>query len=594
MGEERIVAVPPYARLDKKGRYYALKKDMPYFADSPDVRGYVVIGIPSGEPGQMVPDVYYDWYCTQEAVDRKREEEEKRQREEEERARQEAEEEAEREKNLGESYVSLDDLRDRVSCYPVNGYLAERFFDETGLSGILDGVFGEERAMLIRLSAAMLAVYPSHLGWDMLNEYPMNLHMLFSMDAYLLARLWKSITEEEQKAVYRAWTEKVGPGKVSAQRVESRMTLYHDDSSDRMDDWGWFSSRMRPGTHYSRELMIYRDSASHRILAAEKVRGEAMGYDPDRLDAFETVRNSLYPQVRQGSLRFFQPSYLFEMNVAVRKCPVTIWLQPSRYRDRKEIRRRLEELEAAEASGGYRVIRWQGKWEETEGTWVLVENTTWRGAAPWDARQIMQSLKKRLQRMSYPEVCTDPAASYFDIESEDGEFSPFGKNDFTVKALKGAAERIREDYGRSLCFTTGEAPDDAEIVRELWRDEDMHYHHQVYTNHGETCGIAEDYFQLMEGREFVLLLSSMYREWVYDHIGDLFAGDDELEVTPFFRLAAKWACDILPDGKLEYSPMGKRMKTLLARFGASQKDVVEYLKGNIRRKRYFAETYSEW
>lgn len=46
---------------------------MPYFADEMNVRGIYVIGTPAKEPGKMIPDITYDWYCTPEAAERKKE-----------------------------------------------------------------------------------------------------------------------------------------------------------------------------------------------------------------------------------------------------------------------------------------------------------------------------------------------------------------------------------------------------------------------------------------------------------------------------------------------------------------------------------------
>ena len=33
----QLVDIPKYAKQNKKGVYYALKRDMPYFADEPDI-----------------------------------------------------------------------------------------------------------------------------------------------------------------------------------------------------------------------------------------------------------------------------------------------------------------------------------------------------------------------------------------------------------------------------------------------------------------------------------------------------------------------------------------------------------------------------
>ena len=119
--EVRLVDVPAYAKQKKNGDWYALKRDMPYYADEADVSGYRVIGKPSEIPGKMIPRWDYDYFYSPEAsARRKAEEEERRLREE--------KEAAEMKRTLGEKYVSLSDLQGEIPCYPINGYLVEKFF----------------------------------------------------------------------------------------------------------------------------------------------------------------------------------------------------------------------------------------------------------------------------------------------------------------------------------------------------------------------------------------------------------------------------------------------------------------------------------
>lgn len=99
--DARMVDVPDYARKNRNGSYYAMKRDMPYFENETGIRGYIVIGTPAEEAGKMYPNWAYDQYCTPECVIRKAEEEEARKKKEEEEARKAAEEAAEMERTLG-------------------------------------------------------------------------------------------------------------------------------------------------------------------------------------------------------------------------------------------------------------------------------------------------------------------------------------------------------------------------------------------------------------------------------------------------------------------------------------------------------------
>ena len=60
-------------KQNKKGVYYALKRDMPYFADEPDIKGIFIIGTPSDVEGKMIPDINYHRFCTEESYQKKME-----------------------------------------------------------------------------------------------------------------------------------------------------------------------------------------------------------------------------------------------------------------------------------------------------------------------------------------------------------------------------------------------------------------------------------------------------------------------------------------------------------------------------------------
>lgn len=100
---------------------------MPYFQGDQSVRGYMVIGHECDETDMMIPSWNYDCYCAAEVLNEKKQQiqEEKIQDE-------------EREKNLGWTYIPLSQCWNNMPCCPINGYLAEKFFDETGLGRILD------------------------------------------------------------------------------------------------------------------------------------------------------------------------------------------------------------------------------------------------------------------------------------------------------------------------------------------------------------------------------------------------------------------------------------------------------------------------
>ena len=108
--KKRRVQIPPYAKRGKRNSVYALKKDMPYFADEEKPRGYIVIGYGTEDPGLMEPSYAYDWYCTSDALIKKKEELKQREEERLARIRREEEEEAEKKRNLGWTYITADDL----------------------------------------------------------------------------------------------------------------------------------------------------------------------------------------------------------------------------------------------------------------------------------------------------------------------------------------------------------------------------------------------------------------------------------------------------------------------------------------------------
>lgn len=104
-------------------------------------------------------------------------------------------------------------------------------------------------------------------------------------------------------------------------------------------------------------------------------------------------------------------------------------------------------------------------------------------------------------------------------------------------------------------------------------------------NQGETADVTDEYFDAMSGRELPLFLSAVYREWIYDHIGDLF--DGEMDVNLFAEKASEWKCSINPDGRVESPPMKEGLEAMLKRFDTTPADVIKYISALVRQKNYF-------
>lgn len=593
----QLVDIPKYAKLNKKGYYYALKRDMPYFADEPGIKGLFPIGTPSDVEGKMIPDINYHRFCTEESYQEKMEA--IRIREEEEAAARE-----EKEKNFGESFISLNELHNEIRCYPVKGFLVERFFEETGLGDILDEVFGPDLANFLKLSAGLLATDSETLDFDCLNDYPMKKHMLYRMNRFLTTTLWSSIEDNDVRRVFQAWIEKVKPESVSATLVRSTMTLYHDQYSDSMGDGWFFSSRIRTGTRYHVEFLFYRDNQSHMLLAAEREKTYfSKSFDDYKPSELYTIENSDYPSLQNASLHIFYPSYTFFLPDAAKTRPSTFCYHPSAYLDAKELTKKLRALEKLPIVSGYRILKWEGSLKDVNGNWALVEIADQRKDITDTARNIMNSEKKRLQAMSYYPACMDPSSCYFEIEKESEEADVFDNLPFTVKSKSGATKRISQDFGRYLFFSNeGPFDNDDELLSQIWRDDDLIFQFTSYMNQGHTVDVTDEYSKAMAGREFPMFLASMFREWIFDHIGDLFKTEkdskDPLEVTTFLKKASRWGLTIQSNGTVEPDElMGEidaELVTLLKRFNVSPDDIINYLTTVIKQKHYFSDSYERW
>ena len=277
---------------------------------------------------------------------------------------------------------------------------------------------------------------------------------------------------------------------------------------------------------------------------------------------------------------------------AVGQIPITVCMHVSDYSDKKEIKAKLKELEAMQVSQGVRMLRWKGTFKNVEGEWILLERPDKRSWMVDDVRGYLRGQKRLLQSMSYYPACEHPAACYFDIEQEGDDGAIFDNEPFTVRNAQGAAEKLRQDAGRYLYFSSEEPLKDQELQRLLWCEDDLSYHYRSFINHGETTDITNEFWNGCNGRELPLFIAAMYREWIYDHIGDQFS--EEWDVDQFADEARAWSCDISRAGEIVATkPLSKRMRDLLARFGVSEKDMLSYMKQNVRQEKYCAEEYEE-
>ena len=595
--KKRRVQIPPYAKRGKRNSVYALKKDMPYFADEEKPRGYLVIGYGTEDPGLMEPSYAYDWYCTGEALIKRKEEIKQREEERLARIRREEEEEAEKKRNLGWTYITADDLDGEISCHPLEGFLCEKFFEETGMGDLLTEVFGKERAFWIRLYTAVFAKKRTGtFTYSLLSEYPMKDHMVFESGRFFTASLWKSITEEERDRFFTEWIKRQAPTRISALACRSVLTLYHDGYSDSWSDF-FFGQRMRTGTRHGEEYLLYRDEDTGRLLAMESLK-----YGESTLDILHTpreihtIRNSTWPLLRKAGLRLYMHPYHFTEEAAAGQIPLTLCMLPSEYEDGKEIRKRIKELEKVPFERGRRMIRWEGNLTDTPGKWALMEIREKRENVVSNSGYFLKIWKGELQEMSYLEAGCTPYAFYFNIEKENENedeygFGFFDEDKFTVKNGKNAAKRLTMDAGRYLFFTNGEEIPDEELFRMQAEQEDICENFREFMNHGETSDLTDDFFPAVLGRDFILFLAQAYREWIFRHMEDLFTGS--WDVTQFLRDAGECSFGVEKGGNV-YEEERSSWPEGMDRFGVSREDILRYMSENVLRGKYFSDEYKDW
>ena len=352
------------------------------------------------------------------------------------------------------------------------------------------------------------------------------------------------------------------------------------------------------------DFMFYRDNKSHMLLASEREKHYfSNDFDDYKCSELHTIENSDYPALRNASLRIFYPKHTFYLPDAAKARPSTFCYHPSAYLDGKELTKKLQELEKLPIVSGYRILKWEGSLKELNGNWALVEIADQRKDITNTARTILNNEKRRLQAMAFYPASADPSACYFDIEKESDESDFFDNLPFTVKSKSGATKRISQDYGRYLFFSNeGPFDDDDELLSQIWRDDDLIYQFTSYMNQGHTVDVTDAYSKAMAGREFPMFLASMFREWIFDHIGDLFKTEkdskDPLEVTTFLRMASKWECTIQTDGTVEpdelSGKMDEKLAVLLKRFNVSPDDIINYLTTVIKQRHYFSESFERW
>ena len=591
MSEKRLVKVPAYAKLGKNNKYYALKRNMPYFSIDTDVKGSLVIGIPAEEPGMMEPDWAYDRYCAEGVLEkRQREEEEKRAADEAE-AKRLQEEEEERKRNFGWTFIPRSQAWKDLNCYPANGMLAEKFFDESGLNPILTEVFGKERAFWIRLYAALLGAGKNRgLGFGCLNDFPMKDHMVFESSGHFSLRLWGKIEEEEIHSFLEKWIALQNPVHVSGLNCRSTITLYHDSSSDRYGDW--FSSRLRTGTRHSEPYILYRDEDTDRLLAYEgrkyNIKG---GFTMDSSYEEHTIHNSDYEQLRQASLDMYLETYHFMEINALKKMPTTVCMFTSVYPDQKALKKQLKALEDAPLQNGRRIIRWDGEYEGISGHWALLEIPEKREWMTESASTFLKQRKLILETMSYYDAVYEPYSEYFELEHDEDDEDFFGNMPFTVKAVKNSRKLFTQDAGRFLYFTNGEEIPDEKLIRMEWQQEDQQYLWNALMNHGETADLTEEFRNGMTGRDFALFLAQMYREWIYSHIKDMC--NERFDVSHFLTKIQGISVSIDENAKAKLRDSEPEYLGWLERFGIRPEDLETYMDENFRNAKYLSDEYDK-
>ncbi len=591
--KEKLVKIPSYAKIGKNNMVYAVKKDMPYFGYDQEERGYLSLGKLTEEPGMMKPGLNYYFYCTQEALqkrDRMLAEEEAAIEAEEKRIK---EEQEELERNLGWYYYPRNEVKKDLTCKPANGFLAEKFFAETGIGSLLEEVFGKERAFWLRLLAALAgAGKVGTINFEGLDAFPMKDHMIKECTNIFSLRLWGTIKKNEIQTFLSKWIQCKDPKKVSSLDTHCSITLYHDSTSD---DWGYcfFCSRVRTGTKYETNYMLYRDADTDQLLAYERYQyDESVERLYDRCDQVYTIKHSLYSRLQNALFRMYMDRDYFLMELAGKQVPLIICMLPSYHACVEEIEGYLSSLANTPLKNGWRIIRWDGECRDLPGHWVLMENEEKRKRLLGQETSILAEKKKKLEAMSFFNTLYDPYRVYFAIDRVDeDDIHPFGDDKFTVELRKNAHAWFEKNAGRLLYFVMEEDIPDEKLIRMQRQDEDQLDLWNTMINHGETADVTKEFFDGMEGRDFTVFLGQMYREWIFDHIEDQLT--EEFDINDFFAEIAKIEFVIEEDGKAKPRRQRKKRTAWLERFGVAIDDLKNYMNDNIEEKKYFSEQFED-
>jgi len=299
------------------------------------------------------------------------------------------------------------------------------------------------------------------------------------------------------------------------------------------------------------------------------------------------IRESIYPEMKDAALHFFEPGYTFMIRGAMMTGHPTVgWIHPSEYPNQKEMTKKLKELDTVDPVSGWRFVRWEGSYEGKEGHWVLGEELSQRENLDRSVRNILTNYRKRLEAMSYFAASGDTLSWCFEIEQEGEDVDIFDDGRFTVKSVPRASEKMRKDFGRVLCFSTETLPPDEQLRSQAMHEEDMVWHCTSFMNHGETSDVTETFFDAMDGRNLPLFLSCSFREWILRHSGHRF--EDNYGMSEYFSDLSSWSCEVFSDREMKTKPMDKKVRTLLEEdYGVTESDVLGYVNEVIRQKRYF-------
>ena len=575
-----LVIIPDKAKIGKQNRVYIPKKEFPVSSKMYASRGYYVIGELDEESGKMRPNWNYQRCVAEMSRDGETDEEANLDESDEDRLDREFE---------GDYFSHTCDLSYEVALKPVMGYLTEKFFGESGMSQILEETLGANRAWWIKLlSGAMAAGAHGALSFECLSSFPMQKHVVFSVNPVFALNLWGSISEQVIREIFSRWIGHNHPGKVVASYIHSRVTFYEDKWSDNV--FGWFSSRFRPGTRYSMPLLIYRDKDTGLLLATEREKYDfsenGLGKE---LPQVYTIKHSDYPELRNAELLFFRNAYTYMHDEAVKQIPTTFTIKPSVFMDQKEMKRRIRELEKLEYTEGRRILRWDGDYNGVGGHYVLLELKERQETAYETAGDTLNRYKKRLQAMSFYDASNTPVSSYYIIEADQDEIGVFGDGPFTVRFVPGATKTLRQEGGRFLIFTTGEPLSDEWIIRNTWADDDKWYVFDIFMSQQESEEVTDIFTQGMRGRDLCLFLAAVLREWIYDHMKEDFGRD--MDVDEFAEYASRWRCEVYPDSRIEPGEMDDTLREWLARFGVTKTDILDYLREKISQTDYFSDEF---